>query len=91
LTGSIRTPGTSAAGWQDRQRARRRAEGHPARGEVGAAAGPDGGDPGRCRSGLPEPQHHALHDVQARPVCRNPVAQTARVPAARPGHRGRAV
>ncbi len=49
----------------------------------------------RCRvaghAGLPEPQHHALHDVRARPVCRNPVAQTARVPAARPGRRGRAV
>ncbi len=150
----IGTSGMSGLpGVQDRQRARRRAEGHPARGEVGTAAGPDGGDPGRCRpglrpfpcrpsgqaseghteagrgprgtdglprlpgralaghphhqpgrvgpchdpprdpgnAGLPEPNHHALHDVQARSACRNPVAQTVRVPAARPGYRGRVV
>ncbi len=79
---------SSAPGAQNRQRARRSAEGYPAQGEVGAGS-PDTRDPGNA--GLSEPNHHALHDVQARPVCRTPVAQTARIPKARLGHRGHAV
>ena len=140
-------------GAQDRQRAGRHAEGHPARGEVGTAADPDGGGPGPGRPGLrrfpgplpgpvsqgrseadpgsrgadellrlpgralaehshhqpdrvdlghdpppdpddpglPEPRHHALHDVQARPVRGIPLAKAARVPQAGTGHRGSAI
>ena len=47
---------------------------------------PDPDDPG-----LPEPRHHARHDVQARPVRGIPLAKAARVPQAGTGHRGSAV
>ncbi len=47
---------------------------------------PDPDDPG-----LPEPRHHARHDVQARPVRGIPLAKAARVPQAGTGHRGSAI
>ncbi len=47
---------------------------------------PDPDDPG-----LPEPRHHARHDVQARPERGIPLAKAARVPQAGTGHRGSAI
>ncbi len=47
--------------------------------------------PGSGRQGLPEPRHHARHDVQARPVLRKPVAKAACIPGARLGHQRSAV
>ncbi len=58
----------------------------PDRVDLGHDPPPDPDDPG-----LPEPRHHARHDVQARPVRGIPLAKAARVPQARTGHRGSAV